>query len=124
MSMLLSVPYPSTFTANEKKWLICEWKCTPNTKSTIYDEGSFDTLIETIEYVKSELNRFYKQMGGNIIPVSDYATGSITSDAKNIIYDLPAESDADDFIILSKTSYLNTTFGFCVWKNGHNRNFL
>ena len=120
--MAANVPYPSDETLNLKKWLICEWYTNPDIEAMLESYPSFDTLAETRAYVNTELNRFYDEIGEDLIPGADYVTGPATSTAPNIIYDLPDE-DGSNHVILCKGTNGPTVFGLSVWRNGYNPDF-
>lgn len=109
------VPYPSEYTAHLKKWVMCEWEGNPTEAfldAMVQEDASFDSLIETREYVNKELSRFYDEIGEDIVPLDQYVTGPYnpTDSRPNIIYDLPDEKDAPERVVLSKTTNGNIVF--------------
>lgn len=110
--------------ASDKKWLMCEWHSEDTTDSIVQDGASFDSLAETKDYVCAELSRFYKEVGDDLIPLDQYVIGPVTSDAPNIIYELPPEIDAPDRVLLSASTNGDIKFGLVAWRNGRNPDFM
>ena len=110
-------------TIDGKKWLMCEWDGDSTIDAMVQDDASFDSLIETRSYVYAELVRFYDEIGQDLVPLGQYVNGPITSNAPNIIYDLPTEADAPDRVVLSKSTNGDLKFGLVAWRNGCNPDF-